>query len=77
MVCSWDRGIGAVRLGGASRIPVPADWNGDGKVEIGIVYVPDNEWIWRDSLGMLILWASMDGADTPVSRCQEITTEMR
>jgi len=69
--------LGQFGWGGANCIPVPADWNGDGKVEIGIVYVPDNEWIWRDSLGMLILWASMDGADTPVSRCQEITTEMR
>jgi hypothetical protein len=32
-------------------MPVPGDWNGDGNTEVAIVYVPDNEWIWRDTGG--------------------------
>jgi hypothetical protein len=43
--------LGAFGWGGANCLPVPGDWNGDGRVEIGVVYLPDNEWIWRDAWG--------------------------
>ena len=66
--------LGQFGWGGADCIPVPGDWNGDGKMEIGIVYHAeermDLEGMRR---GMRISSGSMDGGDWRVSRFPGIT----
>ena len=60
--------LGQYGWGGADSIPVPADYDGDGKVEIAVYHVPTNQWFVKgypgDNMGQYG-WGGLDSFPIP------------
>ena len=72
--------LGQFGWGGVNCIPVPGDWNGDGKTEVAVYYAPDNEWVWRDGGGIAHFmgkygWGGTDSFPIPGDYDGDGTTE--